>query len=151
MKPHHHHAALSAEMPSSRQRLYTRYLVAILADLVVLGLFAEFWAPVSISGFSVGLLTAVLLQLLLQATLSLEHLVAGWFEGRGGLWTAGRYLSAWLILFGSKFVMLGVIERLLGDAVHFGGPMHGVMAFIVVIVAMLVAEEALVRIFRLLR
>lgn len=152
MKPHHHHAAASAEVPSSRQRLLVRYLIAIFADLVVLGLFAEFWAPVSIGSFSVGLLTAVLLQMLLQATLSLEHLVAAWFSKRQGTaWNVARYFSAWLILFGSKFVMLGVIERLLGDSVRFSGPLHGVVAFIVVIVGMLVAEELMVRIFRQLR
>ena len=63
-------------------------------------------------------------------------------------WTIGRYLSAWLILFGSKFVMLGAIDRILGEGVHFLGPMHGVGAFIWTVVAMLAAEELVTRIYR---
>lgn len=123
--------------------------MAISMDLVVLNLFAEFWSRVTIDSFSTSLLTAVLLQLLLQATLVLEHRVGAWFRRRSGaLWTAGYYFSAWLILFGSKFVMLGALDRLLGDAVHFSGPMHGVVAFIAVVVAMLVAEEIISRIYR---
>jgi hypothetical protein len=118
-------------------------------DLTVLNLFAQHSSLVSISDFSSSLVAAVLLQLLLQATLTLEHRVAGFFTAReGGLWTFLRLFSAWLILFGSKFVMLGVIDRVLGERLLFAGPMHGVVAFIVVIVAMLAAEELLERIFR---
>jgi hypothetical protein len=118
-------------------------------DLVVLNLFAEYWERVSIDGFSTSLIAAVLLQLLLQITLVLEHRIGTWFARRdGALWSAARLFSAWLILFGSKFVMLGAIDRVLGDAVHFAGPMHGVAAFIAVIVAMLAAEELVVRVYR---
>jgi hypothetical protein len=149
MKPHHHHVAASAEMPTSRQRLFGRYMLAVLADLIVLNLFAEYHPRVTIDGFSVSLITAVLLQLLLQATLSLEHAVAGWFADRNAVpWQILRYFSAWLILFGSKFVMLGAIERVLGDAVRFAGPMHGVVVFILVILAMVATEELFARIYR---
>ena len=151
MKPHHHVAAASAELPSTRQRLFARYVIAILVDLVVLNLLAQFWSRVTIDAFSTSLIAAVLLQLLLQATLILEHRVAGLFEGRSGAWTLLRYFSAWLILFGSKFVMLGVIDRVLGERLLFGGPLHGVIAFIGVIVAMLAAEELFNRIYASLR
>ncbi|MFT7288824.1 MAG: hypothetical protein ACI87W_002947 [Halieaceae bacterium] len=118
-------------------------------DLVVLNLIAEFWSQVSIDSFSTSLLTAILLQVLLQGTLILEHRVAGWFyKKEGAAWGFLRYFSAWLILFGSKFVMLGAIDRVMGDAVQFHGSMHGVLAFIVVIVAMLGAEELFARFYR---
>jgi hypothetical protein len=139
----------SAETPTTRQRLFVRYLTAILIDLLVLNLFVEFWQHVAIDSFSVSLLAAILLQVLLKLTLSLEHWVAGYFTARtGGLWKFLRIFSAWLILFGSKFVMLGAINFAFGDAVFFGGPLHGVVAFIVVVVAMLVAEELVVRFYR---
>ena len=139
-------------MPSGRQRLFTRYAIAILVDLVVLSLFAQYWSKVSIASFSTSLLAAIVLQLLLQATLSLEHWVAGKFAGReGALWTAARVLSAWLILFGSKFVMLGAVDRIFGDAVEFSGPLHGVVALIAVLLAMIAAEELFVRIYRRLQ
>jgi hypothetical protein len=115
----------------------------------VLNLFAQHSRLVELTDFSTSLVAAVLLQLLLQATLTLEHHVAGYFTPRdGALWTFLRFFSAWLILFGSKFVMLGVIDRVLGERLHFAGPMHGVIAFIVVIVAMLAAEELLARLYR---
>ena len=123
--------------------------MALLVDLIVLNLLAEYWSRVSVDSFSTSLIAAILLQLLLQATLSLEHKVAGWFNARDGMaWTIGRYLSAWFILFGSKFVMLGAIDRILGEGVHFLGPMHGVGAFIWTVVAMLAAEELVTRIYR---
>lgn len=149
MKPHHHIAAASAETPSTRQRLFSRYVIAILVDLVVLNLLAEYWSRVTIDAFSTSLIATILLQLLLQATLVLEHWVAAHFDAKAGaVWTFLRFFSAWLILFGSKFVMLGVIDRVLGDSLVFGGPMHGVIAFIGVIVAMLATEELVMRIYR---
>jgi len=123
--------------------------MAILVDLIVLNLFAEHWHRVHIDGFSVSLIAAVLLQLLLQATLVAEHRVALVFEKReGALGSFLRFFSAWLILFASKFVMLGVIDRVFGDSVHFLGPMHGAGAFIAVVVAMLGAEELITRVYQ---
>jgi hypothetical protein len=118
-------------------------------DLIVINLFAEFWSRVSVENFSTSLIAAVLLQLLLQATLALEHRVGKWFDRRsGGLWSFLRYFSAWLILFGSKFVMLGAVDRVLGDSIHFAGAMHGVLAFIAVVAGMLIAEELVTRFYR---
>ena len=140
--------ALTEEV-SSGQRLFVRYLLAVLIDLTILNLFDEFWALVSIDPFSVSVLAAVLLQVLLKATLVLEHKVAGYFNSKsGGFARFMRYFTAWLILFGSKFVMLGAIDFAFGDDVVFTGPLHGVVSFIVVVVVMLAAEEAAVRIYR---
>jgi hypothetical protein len=126
--------------------------MALLADLIVLNLFAEYWSRVHIDSFSTSLIAAILLQVLLQATLTLEHKVGSWFADRvGAAWTLLRFFSAWLILFGSKFVMLGAIDRVFGDSVHFAGPMHGVGAFIALVVAMLAAEELIARVYRRLR
>ncbi|WOJ96324.1 hypothetical protein R0137_13855 [Congregibacter brevis] len=116
---------------------------------MVINLFAEYWSRVTIDSFSTSLIAAVLLQLLLQATLALEHRVGGWFDDRSGFhWSFLRYFSAWLILFGSKFVMLGAVDRVLGEGIHFAGAMHGVVAFILVVVGMLAAEELVTRIYR---
>jgi len=136
------------DVPTNAQRLYIRYLMAILIDLTVLNLFDEFWHHVSIDSFTVSIVAAVLLQVLLKSTLSLEHHVANFFKRRtGGLAKFLRYFSAWLILFGSKFVMLGAIKLAFGDGVLFTGPLHGVVAFIVVVVALLAAEELAVRLY----
>jgi hypothetical protein len=151
VKPHHHIAAASAEMPNTRQRLFSRYLIAILVDLLVLNLFAEHWQRVAVDGFTLSLVVAVLLQLLLQLTLVLEHRVGGLLAARAGAaWTAVRLFAAWLILFGSKFVMLWAIDLTVGDAVRFTGPLHGAVALVVVIAVMVLAEEVIARIYRAL-
>ena len=59
-----------------------------------------------------------------------------------------RYFCAWLVLFGSKFVILEAIAQIFGKEVHFLGIWHGVITLIVVVVVMLVAEELMVRVYR---
>ncbi len=140
--------ALTEEIRNS-QRLFVRYLLAVLIDLTVLNLFDEFWDLVTIDPFSVSVLAAILLQVLLKVTLVLEHKVAAYFNAKtGGFARFMRFFTAWLILFGSKFVMLGAIDFAFGDDVSFGGPLHGVVSFIVVVAVMLAAEEITVRIYR---
>ena len=138
----------SATIPSTKQLSFLRYFTAILIDLAVLNLFDEYWEHVVIDSFTISLVAALLLQVLLKVTLALEHRVADFFNARtGGMAKFMRYFSAWAILFASKFVILEVINRIFGDDVYFGGPVHGVLAFIAVIVVMLVAEEAIVRFY----
>ena len=135
--------------PSMKQRAFLRYLTATLVDLVVLGLFAEYWEHVVVTSFSVMLLAAVLLQILLKLTIVLEHRVAAYFNARpGGFNKFMRFFTAWLILFGSKFVILEALALAFGDRLHFGGPFHGIVVLIVVVVVMLVVEAVLVKFYR---
>ena len=135
--------------PSCRQRAFLRYLTATLVDLVVLGLFAEYWEHVVAGSFTIMLLAAVLLQVLLKLTLALEHRLAAFFNARpGGFAKFMRYFTAWLVLFGSKFVILEALVLAFGDRLRFGGPFHGIVALIVVVVAMLVVEAVLVKFYR---
>ena len=139
----------TAVAPSNRQRLFVRYLMAILIDLLVLNLFVEYWDSVSIDSFTISLFAAVLLQVLLKLTIAVEHRVAAFFKGRpGGLMKFLRFFCAWLVLFGSKFVILEALTQVFGDKVRFSGAFNGIVALIVVIIVMLVAEEAIVRIYR---
>lgn len=139
----------TAEMPSDRQRLFLRYFTGTLIDLVVLNLFEEYSDKVSIDSFTVSLLAAVLLQALLKATIALEHKVAVFFKARpGGFNTFLRYFGAWLVLFGSKFAILEALSFAFGDGVRFEGALHGLVWLIIVVVTMLIAEEAMVRLFR---
>ena len=136
--------------PSPRQRSYMRYFMATLVDLVVLGLFAEYWpAMVSVSSFTIMLLAAVILQILLKLTIVLEHKVAAYWNAKpGGFAKFMRFFTAWLILFGSKFVILEALVFALGDRLKFGGPLHGVVVLIAVVVVMLVVEVVLVKLYR---
>ena len=140
---------VSAAAPTTAQSLYARYLVAILIDLAVLNLFDEYSENVVIESFTISLLAALLLQVLLRLTLWFEHVVAVWFKKKpGAFWTVSRFLAAWLILFGSKFVILGAIDIAFGDRVLFLGALHGVVTLIVVLIVMILAEEIVTRIYR---
>ena len=139
----------SADAPSNRQRLFVRYFTAILIDLVVLNLFAEYTNKVLLDSFTTSLLAAVLLQVLLKLTIALEHHVAAFFKARpGGFMKFMRFFTAWLILFGSKFVILEAISFAFGHGVRFEGVFHGIVTLIVVVIAMLIAEELIVRLYR---
>jgi hypothetical protein len=139
----------SALTPSNRQRLFLRYFTAILIDLVVLNLYVEYSDAVVIDSFTVSLFAALVLQVLLKSTMVLEHRLADYFNAKqGALAKFMRYFSAWLVLFGSKFVILEVIDMAFGDSVEFGGPLHGIVYLILVLVTMLAAEETVVRIYR---
>ena len=59
-----------------------------------------------------------------------------------------RFFTAWLILFGSKFVILEALALAFGDRLRFGGPFHGIVVLIAVVVVLLVVEAVLVKIYR---
>ena len=135
--------------PSMRQRKFMRYFSAILVDLVVLNLFVEYWEDVSASSFTVTLLAAVVLQVLLKLTIVVEHRVADFWNARpGGFSKFMRFFSAWLVLFGSKVVILEALSLAFGGRLYFGGPFNGIVALIVVVVAMLAAEALIVWLYR---
>src|SRR4029450_978392 len=139
----------SAEAPSDRQRLFLRYYTGTLIDLVVLGLFAEFSSHVFVESFSIALLAAILLQILLKVTIAIEHNVAGYFKRKGGgFWTFMRWFTAWLILFGSKFVILEALSFAFEDAVRFEGVLHGIVWLLIVGVIMIILDELIVRFYR---
>ena len=139
----------SPQISSTRQRLFVTYFLFVLIDLVVLNLFVEYSDYVVIDSFTISVFCAVLLQILLKLTIALEHRVAAYFKTKQGrLAKFMRFFCAWLVLFGSKFVILEAIDIAFGHNVDFGGPFHGLVALIVVIITMLVAEAVVVRVHR---
>ena len=132
---------------TKHQQLFVQVFTAILIDLVILNLFNEYWDQVVIDSFTISLLAAVLLQVLLRTTIKIEHRISGYFDQKsGGFNKVLKYLSLWAVLFGSKFIILGAIERIFGDRVLFLGAYHGIITFIIVIVVMLLAENLIVKI-----
>ena len=87
------------------------------------------------------------MQSLLKTTLAIEHRIADYFrprEGRGA--AVGRVLATWVVLFSSKFVILEVVDIVLGDRVDLGG----LIPFILLVVVMLAAEAIVERIYKAL-
>jgi hypothetical protein len=138
-----------ATLPTDRQRLFVLFFTGTLIDLVILGLFAEYSDNVHVDSFSTMLLAAVVLQALLKLTIAIEHRVLALFKGKAGTaWTSLKFFVAWLILFGSKFVILEALTLVFGDSVRFEGLWHGIIWLIAVAVTMVVIEEVIVRVYR---
>ena len=134
---------------SNRQRLFLLYFVGALVDLVVLGLFDQYSGKVYVESFTTMLLASIVLQFLLKGTIAIEHWVASHFKGKaGGWWKTLRFFCAWLVLFGSKFVILEAVSFVFSDSVRFEGVLHGIVWLITVVVTMVIAEELVVRFYR---
>ena len=141
--------ATASKVYSDRQRLFLLYFVGALVDLVVLGLFNEYSDKVFVESFTVMLLASVVLQLLLKATIAVEHKVAAYWKAKpGGFNKFMRFFCAWLVLFGSKFVILEALSFAFEESVRFEGVFHGIVWLIIVVVTMVIVEELVVRLYR---
>lgn len=129
---------------NNRQTLFIGYVLCVLVDLVVLNLFVEFWHKIVIDSFLLSLLTACLLQLLLKTTMKIEHRIATYFNTKPG---AGakvmRWFFAWVVVFGSKFVILWIVDIVFGEHVELGG----IIPFYVVIFSIIITEFVITRIY----
>ncbi len=136
------------ETRSNHQQLFIRYTVAILVDFVVLGLCNEYSDYVTIDSFTFALLAALLLQVLLQVTLVIEHRISKYFKSKPGLRPKVlRIFSVWAVLFGSKLLILEAISFACGEHIVFSGWWHGVVTFIVVVCLILLAEYLVKRLY----
>ncbi|SDJ03718.1 hypothetical protein SAMN05444157_1402 [Frankineae bacterium MT45] len=97
-------------------------LIDVFVYVTVLNLAAEFVPNVISERFSVSLLTAVMLKLVLEVVVLLKNRVKRRIRmadtPRGKI--AGA-VALWVVLVGSKFVVLELENLLFGDAVSLGG------------------------------
>ena len=134
---------------STHQQKFVRYFTSILIDLTVLNFFDEYWEHVKIESFTISLFTAVLLQVLLKLTIAFEHRIENYFKNRTGVKAKiQRLLSIWGIMFGSKLIIMEAVDFAFGDKVVFGGPFHGIVAFVILVIVMLIAQYAMVKLYR---
>jgi hypothetical protein len=104
-----------------RQGIFLSWTRDVLIYIVVLNLFVEFNPKIVIDSFTISILTAILLKILLEIILRFEHLVADFFKSRPGrLSSFLRIASTWLILFLSKFLILEVVDVVFGEHVELG-------------------------------
>lgn len=140
----------TAKSFNQRQLYFLKYTLIVLIDLVVLGLFNQYWDLVFIETFTIAMLTAMLLQLLMQVAIKVEHIAADYFFGGkiGTRVTVMRGVSAWAIIFVSKLVILEAISLSFGDSVVFSGPIHGLVSFLTVVIVIILAEQGVMWIYR---
>lgn len=103
-------------------RAHAEDVVDVFVYVVVLNLAVEFLPRVISEGFTLSLLTAILLKLALEVVI----VVKGWVVGRlraaqtrTGKVAAG--LGLWVVAAGSKLVVLWLVDLVFGDRVSLGG------------------------------
>jgi len=141
---HNEHAGIF----TNHQRLFLRYTYSVLVDLTVLNLFNEYWDNVYIETFTISLLAAIILQVLLQATIAIEHRVASYFLEKGGKGSKlKRIFATWGVLFGSKLIILEILDFIFGEGIEFSGALHGIVAFIIVVAGIILVEQIVRKIY----
>ncbi|WP_220187230.1 hypothetical protein [Pseudonocardia pini] len=97
-------------------------IVDVFVYVVVLNLFVEYFPAVVSETFTLSLLTAVLLKGVLELVVAAKEWVKARFRAASSV--AGRVLAGfllWLVLFGSKFLVLELVRLVFGERVQLGG------------------------------
>ena len=128
-------------MTPARDRLRARPadVIDVFVYVVVLNLAVEYLPAVISEGFTLSLLTAVVLKLTLEVVIWLKgHVVRG-LRG-ASRWPMRLVLGValWVVAAGSKLVVLHVVDLLFGDAVSLGG----FVSVTLLVVALLISRAA---------
>jgi hypothetical protein len=97
-------------------------IIDVFVYVVVLNLAVEYVPSVISEGFTLSLLTAVLLKIALEVVISLKGRIVVRLKGadsRRAKVAIGLLL--WVVAAGSKLVVLALVDRVFGDKVSLGG------------------------------
>ncbi len=104
-----------------KQDIFFSWMSDVLIYTVVLNLFVEYVDAVVIDSFTISILTAVLLKILLDIVMRFEHGVHHFFAQKEG--ASAKILgtiSLFAILFLGKLLILEVVNFVFGDHVELG-------------------------------
>ena len=122
-------------------------IVDVFVYVLVLNLFVEYFPQVVSETFTLSLLTAVLLKGVLEVVVLAKNRAKARFKAATtplGKVVAGFLL--WLVLFGSKFVVLEAVHLVFGANVRLGG-FFSVTALILVLMVARAAVRRLLHVF----
>ncbi len=102
---------------TTAQQRFTSWASDVLVYTAVLNLFVEYADAIVIDSFTISLLTAAVLKVLLDVLTLAEHTVSHFFARFNKFL---GYASMWVVLFLSKFIILEVIDIIFGDHVELG-------------------------------
>ena len=106
---------------TERQHRFESWATDVLVYIVVLNLFVEYLPAVIIESFTISILTAVLLKILLDLVMGIEHNVHSFFEQKeGAIYRVMGTVSLFTILFLGKLFILEVVNLVFGDHVELG-------------------------------
>lgn len=124
------------------QYRFADFMTDVLVYIVVLNLFVEYNDAIIIDSFTISILTAVLLKLLLDALTGVEQRVHHFFqEKEGTIYQVLGGLSPFAILFLGTLLILEVDDFVFGDHVELGHVIDVVGLIIAMIVARLAVQK----------
>ena len=130
-----------------RQRIYVSWLADVLVYIVVLNLYVEYSEAKVIDSFTISILTAVLLKLLLVLITASKYRVWAWSKSKNGrFYTVAGVVGVWAILFLSKFLILEAVDFVFGDHVDLGS----FIDVMLLVAAMMITRELVQRIYHTL-
>lgn len=104
-----------------KQDIFVSWASDVLIYIVVLNLFVEYFSNVIIESFTISILTAVLLKILLDFVMGIEYQVHHFFEQReGAIYKVLGTVSLLAILFLGKLFILEAVNLVFGDHVELG-------------------------------
>ena len=140
--------AMSKPEPSHHltgaQRYYADFMMDVFVYTVVLNLFVEYADSIVIDSFTVSLLTAIVMKGMIDGINLLVQRAKRYFEQKGGKAAHVLFaLTAWVIMFGSKIVILLVVQLIFENDVDFGGFLN----VLILVAAMMAARRLSTAIF----
>ena len=131
-----------------RQHDFGASMFSVLINVVILNLFVEHVDEVVIDSFSISVLTAILLTLMVWAISGVEHRVHHYFfdvrDSRASR-TIGM-LAVWGILFGGKLLILEVVNLVFGEHVQLG---H-LLEVILLVLTILIVQRLMAKLYEFL-
>lgn len=111
-------------------------VVDVLVYVVVLNLFVEYAPQVLTETFTLSLLTALLLKAVLEVVVMAKDRIKARFKAATTpAVKVGAGLALWVVLAGSKFVVLWLVDLAFGDAVSLGGFVSVTLLIVVLMIA----------------
>ena len=126
---------------SKAQEAYASWYIDVLIYTIVLNLFDEYVEAVRIDSFTISLLTALLLKLMLVFISRFEDRIHHWFEQKeGSAWHILGILTTVVILILGKLLILEVVNWVFGDRVELGHFVTVLVLILTMIVARALAD-----------
>ncbi len=129
---------------SRKQEIFFDWMSDVLVYTVVLNLFVEYADNVVIDSFTISVLTAILLKILLDIVMRAEHTVKGfWGDKEGTMASILGKVSVLVVLFFGKLLILWAEDIVFGDHVELG---HFIDVLALVL-ALMITRELVHRLF----
>ena len=104
------------------RRLSAIDLVDVFVYVMILNLVVEYLPAVMAETFTLTLVTAILLKVVLEVVVAIKNRVKARLKAATTpLGRVGAGILLWLVLVGSKFVVLELVALIFGDSVKLGG------------------------------